>query len=359
MWKNSFGIFNEIYLEFIKSFFGLFSMSQFEHRTVGIILPVRNEEKNIVNCLQALDRQDYVKLKVFISDNNSNDQTRKFIEEIALERIEIETRIEPFPIKSVYAHISSAIEYFLKENKEIKYWVVLGADDLVIERKYIHNSVIDLEKEISGKSDDLALGIYPKVSIESALNRNLVEYCFDLQGSHSIVRMIKYYLQPRGKQPFVYFFSLFNSNGLREIQYYCNSVEKSRVLREVKNDRSPEFEMYYSIKLAGKINLKAASNSTLRYRIHFRKRSTILDNTSKNIDSREPLYFYQKVVLHTSSIFYFYFYYKRLRFELTPIEKFAFWALFPLKSLIEFWFNSFNLLERKLRINDYNYSHKT
>jgi chlorobactene glucosyltransferase len=46
---------------------------------VSVILPVRNEEKNIPVCLGALVRQDYPRLEVIIIDDHSTDRTSEIV----------------------------------------------------------------------------------------------------------------------------------------------------------------------------------------------------------------------------------------------------------------------------------------
>jgi glycosyltransferase involved in cell wall biosynthesis len=52
---------------------------------VTVILPVRNEEKTIRRCLQAVLAQDYPgdRLEVIVADGDSDDRTRNLVEEIA------------------------------------------------------------------------------------------------------------------------------------------------------------------------------------------------------------------------------------------------------------------------------------
>lgn len=45
------------------------------HRMVSVIIPARNEEKNIANCLLSLLNQDYDNYEVLVLDDNSEDQT--------------------------------------------------------------------------------------------------------------------------------------------------------------------------------------------------------------------------------------------------------------------------------------------
>lgn len=50
---------------------------------VSILLPVRNEERNIANCVQSLLMQDYPSFEILVLDDRSSDRTRAILERIA------------------------------------------------------------------------------------------------------------------------------------------------------------------------------------------------------------------------------------------------------------------------------------
>ena len=50
---------------------------------VSIILPARNEEKFIGNCLESFVRQDYTNYEIITVDDSSDDDTWKIIEKYA------------------------------------------------------------------------------------------------------------------------------------------------------------------------------------------------------------------------------------------------------------------------------------
>lgn len=51
--------------------------------TVSILVPARNEEKNIAACVRSLLAQDYPDFEVIVIDDQSNDATRAILEQIA------------------------------------------------------------------------------------------------------------------------------------------------------------------------------------------------------------------------------------------------------------------------------------
>ncbi len=50
---------------------------------VSVLVPTRNEEENIVACLESLQRQDYPEFEVLVLDDNSTDRTAEFVSQIA------------------------------------------------------------------------------------------------------------------------------------------------------------------------------------------------------------------------------------------------------------------------------------
>ncbi|MGA2158436.1 MAG: glycosyltransferase [Dehalococcoidia bacterium] len=50
---------------------------------VSVLIPARNEEKNIVNCLTSVLKQDYPNFEVLVIDDNSTDRTYEIVSKIA------------------------------------------------------------------------------------------------------------------------------------------------------------------------------------------------------------------------------------------------------------------------------------
>ncbi len=46
---------------------------------VSILIPARNEERNINRCLRSLTRQDYPNFEIIVLDDNSSDNTREVV----------------------------------------------------------------------------------------------------------------------------------------------------------------------------------------------------------------------------------------------------------------------------------------
>jgi len=65
---------------------------------VSVLIPARDEEANIKNCLKSLQKQDYPNLEILVLDDNSSDNTARLVERIAAadDRIQL-VKGEPLP----------------------------------------------------------------------------------------------------------------------------------------------------------------------------------------------------------------------------------------------------------------------
>ena len=57
---------------------------------VSIVVPARNEEKNIVNCLDHLTKQDYPNVEIIVVDDRSSDATAELLKKYDVKTIHIE-----------------------------------------------------------------------------------------------------------------------------------------------------------------------------------------------------------------------------------------------------------------------------
>jgi len=65
---------------------------------ISILIPSRNEESDIVTCLESLRRQDYPNYEILVLDDNSSDNTAAVVEEIAAADPRVKLlRGEPLP----------------------------------------------------------------------------------------------------------------------------------------------------------------------------------------------------------------------------------------------------------------------
>jgi len=65
---------------------------------ISVLVPARDEEANIRNCLESLQKQDYPDFEIMVLDDNSADNTAAIIDEIAARDSRIQWfRGEPLP----------------------------------------------------------------------------------------------------------------------------------------------------------------------------------------------------------------------------------------------------------------------
>jgi glycosyltransferase involved in cell wall biosynthesis len=118
--------------------------------------PVRNEERNIKETVEHVINQKIRPFYWIIIDDYSTDNTYKIIQQYVKKNPWIVLIKSPFKKKKEYAlgfHISKLKSYGLKygikisknENKKIKYFGILDADDLIPEN-YIEKSIEFLSK---------------------------------------------------------------------------------------------------------------------------------------------------------------------------------------------------------------------
>ena len=51
---------------------------------ISVLIPARNEEKNIRRCLRSLLRQDYPNMEIIVLNDNSSDKTASVVREYAI-----------------------------------------------------------------------------------------------------------------------------------------------------------------------------------------------------------------------------------------------------------------------------------
>ena len=50
---------------------------------ISILIPARNEEMNIANCIESLQKQDYPNFEIMVLDDNSTDKTSEIVSSFA------------------------------------------------------------------------------------------------------------------------------------------------------------------------------------------------------------------------------------------------------------------------------------
>lgn len=135
---------------------------------VSVLIPARNEEKNIGRCLRSLSKQDYHNLEILVLDDNSSDGTGRVVEELSKK----DTRIRLIRGRSLgrgWKGKSYACHQLSGEATG-EYYVFTDADTL-----HFPNSVSSsLGALISARLD--ALSIFPKQIMVSVHERMIVVF---------------------------------------------------------------------------------------------------------------------------------------------------------------------------------------
>ena len=133
---------------------------------VSVLIPARNEEKNIGRCLRSLSKQDYHNLEILVLDDNSSDETSRVVEEISKK----DTRIRLIRGRSLgrgWKGKSYACHQLSMEATG-RYYVFTDADTL-----HFPNSISSsLEALISTRLD--VLSVFPKQIMVSVHERMVV-----------------------------------------------------------------------------------------------------------------------------------------------------------------------------------------
>ncbi len=93
---------------------------------VSVLIPARNEEQNIENCLKSIQEQDYSNFEVIVLDDNSEDRTAQIVDKIAAkdERIRL---IKGKPLAPGWAGKPFAC-YQLAQNAQGSWLLFIDAD---------------------------------------------------------------------------------------------------------------------------------------------------------------------------------------------------------------------------------------
>lgn len=133
---------------------------------VSVLIPARNEEKNIGRCLRSLSKQDYHNLEILVLDDNSSDGTSRIVGELSKK----DTRIRLIRGRSLdrgWKGKSYACHQLSREATG-EYFVFTDADTL-----HFPNSISSsLGALISDRLD--ALSVFPKQIMVSVHERIVV-----------------------------------------------------------------------------------------------------------------------------------------------------------------------------------------
>jgi glycosyltransferase involved in cell wall biosynthesis len=281
---------------------------------INVIIPIHNEEIYLESLFRGIRAQVNTTFRLLISENNSSDSTLELIQ-IHLGNFEHEIRIEPAPLKSVYDHYSNAIEYFLDKYKSEDKWIILSADDSWVENNFLHLCQLSFDVEHpSGPICILpSIEIFSQTTAVSSFRRNQL-----LVNSTKLAKYV-YFLIPRVKQPILFFYGMFNTDGMREIGRFSRRVETFRMKNYPDRERVPAAEHFFCYDLIGRLQFRGVK-ATLKYTTHNRERN------SKRQDFSE-LRAFQKVLRYLQNRFFAFYYLKEIWVDLNPKSKVIFTLL--------------------------------
>ncbi len=101
---------------------------------VSVLVPARNEERNIEECLRSLLKQDYRHLEILVLDDNSADKTKEIVENLVREFPKIKL-IQGKPLPAGWTGKNWACQQ-LSENSEGEILIFTDADN-----RYAENAV--------------------------------------------------------------------------------------------------------------------------------------------------------------------------------------------------------------------------
>ena len=281
---------------------------------INVIIPLHNEEIYLESLFRGIRAQLNTTFRLLISENNSSDRTLDLIR-IYLGDVEHEIRIESAPLKSVYDHYSNAIEYFLHKYRRDDKWIILSADDSWVENNFLHLCELSFDVEHpSGPFCILpAIEIFSQTTATSSYRRNQ-----QLVKSGKLAKYV-YFFIPRVKQPMLFFYGMFNADGMKELGQFSRRVETFRLKNYPDRERVPAAEHFFCHDLIGRLQFRRVK-ATLKYTTHNRERNSKRRDFSK-------LGAIQKILRYLQNRFFAFYYLKEIWVDLNPKSKVIFTLL--------------------------------
>jgi len=135
---------------------------------ISILIPARNEEKNIRRCVRSLLKQDYSNIEIIVLDDNSNDNTAAIVRQMAKKDRRVKL-IAGKPLKKGWSGKSYACHQLAKYANS-DYFIFTDADTLHF-KSTVTNAISSL---IANKLD--ALSIYPRQIMVTSHERIIVSF---------------------------------------------------------------------------------------------------------------------------------------------------------------------------------------
>lgn len=305
------------------------NLSADDKMIIGIIVIVRNEERNIERCLKSIFSQVGVNYSLFISDNNSSDQTVKKVKK-NIDRIQ-ELRLESYPVKSPYAHFVNAHKAFVHNNIDIRWWIIIGADDEWIGTDFLWNLSLKARDFETRFGHITPVGILPKVNLLDCRNAKVSVARIITNFFPSWIRNIIQFLIPRSWQPLCFYFSMWNYKAIELLSKREMATELARLEFKSTWERSPEFETLFSLTFIKEVQLISSRSSIYLRRIFNRSiglQGTLQLETEQRIGILTFLVSLRKIL---NQSLYMKFYLKAWKNCLPSSLYLLYWFLFPLQ----------------------------
>lgn len=126
-------------------------------KLVSVLVPARNEEKNISDCIKCIINQDYKNIEVIILDDNSTDNTYKIVSEFVNSKIKM-LQGEPLPQNWLGKNWAC---HQLSQQANGEYFLFIDAD-VELKENVISSAVWELEN-----SNAVLLSIFPTQKIKT------------------------------------------------------------------------------------------------------------------------------------------------------------------------------------------------
>lgn len=126
---------------------------------ISVLVPARNEEKNIANCIQSVLQQDYKNFEIIVLDDESNDRTVEIVNSIQQRNSQVKL-LHGKPLPENWTGKNWAC-YQLSKEANGKYFLFIDAD-VILSKSALSSSFFQLEKYRTK-----ALSVFPTQIIKS------------------------------------------------------------------------------------------------------------------------------------------------------------------------------------------------
>jgi glycosyltransferase involved in cell wall biosynthesis len=300
---------------------------------IGVVVLTHNEELVIEKCLNSILSQKSVSYTLFVSDNHSSDKTPTLLNRLISKGVIV--RYERGEVKSPYQHFVNASREFLEIGSEIGWWIVVGADDCWESPDFLSELVWSFSSKKFRNRHVEAIGILPKVKI---VDNRFHTFSFASSIPYwlpSTLRRYYLFLMPRSSQPLCFYFCLFNRKAFDLLRLRENQIESARIKFRPQNERSPEFETFYSLLFAGNVRFLPSRNAVYVRNIFNRSRGE--HAVSTHFAKPRLMDLFKKKFSALKSSFYIFSYLRSWGLTIGRRAYFDYVFLAPLQVAIDFW----------------------